>query len=338
MPDEKKGFFKGLVDKFAGTGVSVDEVKADTEDKAAKPGFFERLKKGLSKTHETIIGRIDSLLLGKKQIDAATLEELEEILISSDLGVATTAELIAVLEQRLKRDELRDGETLKKALREEILSRLSREATPLDVNSAKPYVIMVIGVNGVGKTTTIGKLAGKFKAEGKEVLLVAGDTFRAAAAEQLEIWGARVGVDVVRHKEGADPSAVVFDGCKAGLARNKDVIFVDTAGRLHTKVNLMEELKKMRRIMGREIPGAPHETLLILDASTGQNALSQARLFKEVADVTGLAITKLDGTAKGGIVVAISSELKIPVRFIGVGEGIDDLRDFDSEQFVEAIF
>jgi fused signal recognition particle receptor len=338
MPVEKKGFFRGLVDKFAGAGVSADEVKTDMEDNVAKPGFFERLKKGLSKTHETIIGRIDSLLLGKKQIDAATLEELEEILISSDLGVATTAELIAVLEQRLKRDELRDGETLKKALREEILSRLSREATPLDVNSAKPYVIMVIGVNGVGKTTTIGKLAGKFKAEGKEVLLVAGDTFRAAAAEQLEIWGARVGVDVVRHKEGADPSAVVFDGCKAGLARNKDVIFVDTAGRLHTKVNLMEELKKMRRIMGREIPGAPHETLLILDASTGQNALSQARLFKEVADVTGLAITKLDGTAKGGIVVAISSELKIPVRFIGVGEGIDDLRDFDSEQFVEAIF
>jgi fused signal recognition particle receptor len=338
MPIENKGFFRGLVDKFTGTGVPADEAVTEMDVAVAKPGFFERLKKGLSKTHETIVGRIDTLLLGKKQIDAATLEELEEILISADLGMATTAELIAVLEQRLRRDELTDGETLKKALREEILSRLSREAAPLDVASAKPYVIMVIGVNGVGKTTTIGKLAAKFKTEGKEVLLVAGDTFRAAAAEQLEIWGERAGVDVVRHKEGADPSAVVFDGCKAGLSRNKDVIFVDTAGRLHTKVNLMEELKKMRRIMGREIPGAPHETLLILDASTGQNALAQARLFKEVAGVTGLAITKLDGTAKGGIVVAISSELKIPVRFIGVGEGVDDLRDFDSEQFVEAIF
>jgi fused signal recognition particle receptor len=333
-----KGFFRGLVDKIAGTEVRADEVLEDKEDKAAKPGFFERLKNGLSKTHETFVGRIDSLLLGKKQIDAATLEELEEILISADIGVTTTTELIALLEQRLKRNELSDGEALKRALKEEILSRLSRESAPVDVDSSKPYVIMVIGVNGVGKTTTIGKLAGKFRSEGKEVLLVAADTFRAAAAEQLEIWAERVGVDIVRHKEGADPSAVVFDGCRAGLARNKDIVFVDTAGRLHTKVNLMEELKKMRRIMGREIPGAPHETLLILDASTGQNALSQARLFREAAGVTGLAITKLDGTAKGGIVVAISSELKIPVRFIGVGEGIDDLREFDSEQFVNAIF
>jgi fused signal recognition particle receptor len=338
MSDGKTGFFRGLVDKIAGNEARGDEVRDCTEEIAAKPGIFERLKKKLSKTHDTIVGRIDTLLLGKKQIDAGTLEELEEILISADLGVATTTELIGILEQRLKRNELRDGDTLKKALKEEILSRLSGESAPLNIDSAKPYVILVIGVNGVGKTTTIGKLAWKFSSKGKNVLLVAGDTFRAAAAEQLEIWGERVGVDVVRHKEGADPSAVAFDGCKAGLARNKDILFIDTAGRLHTKVNLMEELKKIRRILGREIPGAPHETLLILDASTGQNALSQARLFKEIADVTGLAITKLDGTAKGGIVVAISSELKIPVRYIGVGEGIDDLREFDPEQFVEAIF
>lgn len=333
-----KGFFRGIVDKITGTEAWNDGALDERGKETAKPGFFERLKNGLSKTHETIVGKIDSLLLGKKKIDSATLEGLEEILISADIGVSTTMELIALLEQRLKRNELSDGETLKRALREEVLSRLSRESAPLDLDSAKPYVIMVIGVNGVGKTTTIGKLAGRYRSEGRDVLLVAGDTFRAAAAEQLEIWAERVGVDVVRHKDGADPSAVVFDGCRAALARNKDIVFVDTAGRLHTKVNLMEELKKMRRIMGREIPGAPHETLLILDASTGQNALSQARLFRDIAGVTGLAVTKLDGTAKGGILVAISSELKIPVRFIGVGEGIDDLREFDSEQFVDAIF
>ncbi|MEI8356104.1 MAG: signal recognition particle-docking protein FtsY [Deltaproteobacteria bacterium] len=333
-----KGFFRGIVDKITGTEAGNDGALDERGKETAKPGFFERLKNGLSKTHETIVGKIDSLLLGKKKIDSATLEGLEEILISADIGVSTTMELIALLEQRLKRNELSDGETLKRALREEVLSRLSRESAPLDLDSAKPYVIMVIGVNGVGKTTTIGKLAGRYRSEGRDVLLVAGDTFRAAAAEQLEIWAERVGVDVVRHKDGADPSAVVFDGCRAALARNKDIVFVDTAGRLHTKVNLMEELKKMRRIMGREIPGAPHETLLILDASTGQNALSQARLFRDIAGVTGLAVTKLDGTAKGGILVAISSELKIPVRFIGVGEGIDDLREFDSEQFVDAIF
>jgi fused signal recognition particle receptor len=199
-------------------------------------------------------------------------------------------------------------------------------------------VILVIGVNGVGKTTTIGKLASRFIAQGKKVILAAGDTFRAAAAEQLEIWGERAGAEVIRHKEGADPSAVVFDACRAALARKCDILIVDTAGRLHTKVNLMEEMKKIRRILGREIPGAPHETLLILDAATGQNAISQAKLFKESAAVTGIALTKLDGTAKGGIVVAISNEFKIPVRFIGVGESVDDLREFDPAQFVEALF
>jgi fused signal recognition particle receptor len=227
---------------------------------------------------------------------------------------------------------------LKRALKEEILARLSWQEAALNTSTATPYVILVIGVNGVGKTTTIGKLASRFAAQGKRVLLAAGDTFRAAAAEQLEIWGERAGAEVIRHKEGADPSAVVFDACKAALARNCDILIVDTAGRLHTKINLMEEMKKIRRILGRELPGAPHETLLILDAATGQNAISQAKLFKESAAVTGIALTKLDGTAKGGIVVAISNEFKIPVRFIGVGEGIDDLREFDPNQFVEALF
>jgi fused signal recognition particle receptor len=340
MSEEKKGFFRGLVDKIAGTAPAADANVAGAGEAAQDtgPGFFERLKRGLSKTHENLIGRIDSLVLGKKQIDADTLEELEEILITADIGVATAVELIRTLEQRLKRNELTDGEALKRALKEEILARLAWQKSPLDTSAASPYVILVIGVNGVGKTTTIGKLAGRFIAEGKRVILAAGDTFRAAAAEQLEIWGERAGADVIRHKEGADPSAVVFDACKAALARKSDILIVDTAGRLHTKINLMEEMKKIRRVLGREIPGAPHETLLILDAATGQNAISQAKLFKESADVTGIVLTKLDGTAKGGIVVAVSNEFKIPVRFIGVGEAVDDLREFAPAQFVEALF
>ncbi|MHC1697812.1 MAG: signal recognition particle-docking protein FtsY [Geobacteraceae bacterium] len=367
MSEEKKGFFKSFVDKFTGSASqsSVDDVAesqekpakpgfferltagappvpadgvAESQENQTKPGFFERLKKGLSKTHESLVGRIDALLLGKKKVDADTLEELEEILVTADIGMATTVELVRSLEQRLKRNELQDGDALKQALKEEMLGRLEATSSKLDTDSYSPFVIMVIGVNGVGKTTTIGKLASKFTAEGKKVLLVAADTFRAAAVEQLEIWGQRVGIDVVRHKHGADPAAVVFDGCKAAVARRADILIVDTAGRLHTKVNLMEELKKIRRVVGREIPGGPHETLLVLDAATGQNALSQAKIFKEAADVTGIALTKLDGTAKGGIVVAISSEFKIPVRYIGIGEGVDDLRDFDPEQFVQALF
>ena len=376
MMEEKKGFFRGLMDKIseavlpeennrkepnhkssppeiaegsphetpsaadksAAVAPFLGEKVSAEADREARPGFFERLKQGLSKTHANLVGRIDTLILGKKQIDTDTLEELEEILITADMGVTTAVELIRTLEQRLKRDELKDGETLKMALKEEILSRLVWQKTQLDTNSASPYVILVIGVNGVGKTTTIGKLASRFISEGKKVLLAAGDTFRAAAGEQLEIWGERAGADVIRHKEGADPSAVVFDACKAALARKCDILIVDTAGRLHTKVNLMEEMKKIRRVLGREIPGAPHETLLVLDAATGQNAISQARLFKENAGVTGIALTKLDGTAKGGIVVAVSNEFRIPVRFIGVGEGVEDLREFEPAQFVEAIF
>jgi fused signal recognition particle receptor len=338
MAEEKKGFFKGLVEKMTGVDTAAEAVVTMQVDEKKGSGFFERLKTGLTKTHENLVGRIDELLLGKKQIDADTLDEIEEILISADIGVATTMELVRTLEQRLKRNELQDAAALKQALKEEILLRLSRQSAPLDTKSHSPYVIMVIGVNGVGKTTTIGKLAGRFTAGGLEVMLAAGDTFRAAAAEQLEIWGNRIGADVIRHKEGSDPSAVAFDACRAATARKCDILMVDTAGRLHTKVNLMEEMKKIRRILGREIPGAPHETLLVLDAATGQNAISQARLFKEAAQVTGIVLTKLDGTAKGGIVVAISSEFSIPIRFIGVGESAEDLREFDPVQFVEALF
>ncbi|HEY6873688.1 MAG TPA: signal recognition particle-docking protein FtsY [Geobacteraceae bacterium] len=340
MAEEKKGFFRGLVDKMTGAGEAASPETGqpnETKDEG-RPGFFERLRNGLSKTHDNLVGRIDTLLLGRKKIDADTLEELEEILISADIGVATAVELIRTLEQRLKRNELHDAEAVKAALKEEILARLARNCVPLDTGSHVPFVIMVIGVNGVGKTTTIGKLACRFASEGKKVLLAAGDTFRAAAGEQLEIWGERVGADVIRHQEGADPSAVAFDACRATLARKCDILMVDTAGRLHTKVNLMEEMKKIRRVIGREIPGAPHETLLVLDAATGQNAVSQAKLFKEAAEVTGIALTKLDGTAKGGIVVAISNEFKIPVRYIGVGESAEDLRAFDPAQFVEALF
>jgi fused signal recognition particle receptor len=362
---KKKGFFKGLIDKFTGAAPETQETVEPVHDALdvqsitqaerpnnenvvtpsavvveppSKSGFFERLKLGLQKTKDGLIGRIDALVLGKKEIDADTLEELEEILITSDMGVKTTVELIRTLEQRLGRNELKDGQALRNALKEEILQRLTTHHSILDINSRQPFVMLVIGVNGVGKTTTIGKLASRFSASGKNVLLAAADTFRAAAAEQLVIWGERSGVDVIRHKEGADPSAVVFDACKAAVARNVDILIIDTAGRMHTKVNLMEEMKKIRRVIGREIPGAPHETLLVVDAATGQNAVSQARLFKEAAGVTGIALTKLDGTAKGGVVVAVSHEFALPVRYIGVGETIDDLRDFSPREFTDALF
>lgn len=339
MTTEKKGFFQGLKDKFYGESAPEEKKEQETTPEGAdSQGFLLRLKQGLSKTQDNLVGRIDRLVLGKKQIDADALEELEEILITSDIGMAATEDLVRTLEERLKRDELKDAAAVRKALQDEMARRLTAVSRPLDLSAAAPFVIMVIGVNGVGKTTTIGKLASKYEAAGKKVVLAAADTFRAAAAEQLEIWGRRAGVDVIRHREGADPAAVVFDGCKAAVARGADVLIVDTAGRLHTKVNLMEELKKLCRVMGREIPGAPHETLLVLDATTGQNALSQTKIFREAAQVSGIAMTKLDGTAKGGIVLAISSEHKIPIRYIGVGEGVEDLREFDAKEFVNAIF
>ena len=309
-------------------------VKKEREGK----GLLGRLKERLSKTREGFVGRVDKLVLGKKKIDDDLLEELEEILITSDIGVQPTFRLIENLRDRVKRKELDDADLLKKYLQEEILKVLKAEELPLEISDSRPFVILVVGVNGVGKTTTIAKMASMFKDEGKSVLLAAGDTFRAAAIEQLEIWGERAGCKVIKHQDGSDPSAVVFDSIKAAQARGIDVLIIDTAGRLHTKVNLMEELKKIQRIVGRELPGAPHEVLLILDATTGQNAISQAKLFKEAISITGIALTKLDGTAKGGIIVSISEELKIPLRYVGVGEGMDDLKIFNSDEFVKALF
>jgi len=336
---ERRGFFGNLFNRFSGEeSVDTSEPSPLFEQEKPKSNFFERLKQGLSKTSDALVGGIDRLLLGRKEIDADTLEELEEILISADIGVTTTVELVRGLEQKLKRDELKDGDALRRALKEDLFARIAPYAIPLQPLGHTPFVILVIGVNGVGKTTTIGKLASRYALDGKKVLVAAADTFRAAAADQLAIWADRAGVDIVRHKEGADPSAVVFDGCKAAIARKSDIMIVDTAGRLHTKVNLMEELKKIYRIIGREIPGSPHETLLVLDAGTGQNAISQAKIFKQSAAVSGIALTKLDGTAKGGVVVAVCSELKLPLRFIGIGESIEDLREFEPKQFVDALF
>lgn len=302
-------------------------------------GFFRRLRQGLSKTRSSLTGRLDRLFLGKKEITEELLEDLEEILFTSDIGVATTQELIDSVQGKVARKELKDPERLKSALKEHMLSFLEvgEVEHPLP-RPGEPLVIMVVGVNGVGKTTTIGKAANRFRSQAKEVLLVAADTFRAAAVEQLTIWGQRVGATVIKQDTGADPSAVAFDALTAALARGVDVVMIDTAGRLHTKVNLMEELQKIHRVVGRRLPGAPHEVWLILDATTGQNAISQAKIFNERFGVTSIVLTKLDGTAKGGIVVGISRELRIPIKFIGIGEKMDDLRPFDPRDFVRAIF
>ncbi len=303
-------------------------------------GFFRRLKEGLSRTRKTFVHQLDALFLGKKKIDAELLEDLEEILIMADIGAATTQELLEKTREQVRRNVLADAMALKKALKEMILGYLLNSNRPADrvLPAQPPFVVMVLGVNGVGKTTTIGKLAYKFTQAGQKVLLVAADTFRAAASEQLQIWGKRVGVEVVAQQAGADPSSVVYDALEYAKPRNFDVVLIDTAGRLHTKVNLMEELKKLKRVMDKKIPGAPHEVLLVLDATTGQNAISQARLFNEAVNVTGLALTKLDGTAKGGIVINICHEFNIPIRFIGIGEQMEDLRDFEPGEFVEALF
>lgn len=303
-----------------------------------KRGFFQRLKEGLLKTHQSMVSKIDQLVAGKRKIDDSLLDELEEILITSDIGVKTAHQLLNQVTEKVKRKELEDADQLKKALQEQMFLILNRQEKALDTSAVRPFVIMVIGVNGTGKTTTISKIAQKLKGQGKSVLLAAADTFRAAAIEQLEVWAQRVGCEVIKHKSGSDPSAVVFDALKAGKARGSDVIIVDTAGRLHTKVNLMEELKKIKRVMARELPNSPHEILLVLDATTGQNAISQAKMFDKELGVTGIVLTKLDGTAKGGILISISDELKIPIRFIGIGEKVDDLREFDARDFVDALF
>ena len=311
--------------------------KAATDDTG--PGFFGRLRQGLSKTRNSFTGRLDRLFLGKKEITQDLLDDLEEILFTSDIGVATTQELIDSVQDKVARKELQDPEKVKTALRDQMLTFLDIPGPERSLpKPGEPLVIMIVGVNGVGKTTTIGKVAHRFRSEGKAVLLVAADTFRAAAVEQLTIWGERVGAAVIKQGHGADPSAVAFDGLTAALARKVDVVMVDTAGRLHTKINLMEELQKIHRVVGRKLPGAPHEVWLVLDATTGQNAISQAQMFHQALGVTGIVLTKLDGTAKGGIVVGISREMGIPIRFIGIGEKVDDLRDFDAKDFVKAIF
>lgn len=307
------------------------EVAAEAE----RRGMFRRLRQRLGRTREALSGGIDRLFRGRKVVDAEILEELEELLITADLGVETSLFLIQALEDKLRRRELADVERLKAALQAEMVGLLTSPAAP--DRSARPWVVLVVGINGVGKTTTIAKLAHQERQQGHNLILVAADTFRAAAVEQLEIWGERVGAAVVKQKTGADPAAVVFDGLAAGLARGVDTVYVDTAGRLHTKVNLMEELKKIRRTAAKKIPGAPHEVLLILDATTGQNALNQARLFHEAVGVTGLILTKMDGTAKGGVALAVVHETGIPLKYIGVGEAMEDLRPFDAEAFVEAI-
>ena len=310
----------------------------EPREEVAEAGVFRRLRLGLAKTRSKLTDRLDRLFLGKREITEDLLEELEEILFTCDIGVATTRELIEEVQRRVSRKELTDPQKLRTALRQRILGFLTVPAPELCRPAAdEPLVIMVIGVNGVGKTTTIGKAAHQFKREGKEVLLVAADTFRAAAVEQLCVWGERAGAEVIRQQTGADPSAVVFDGLAAAQARRVDVVLIDTAGRLHTKVNLMEELQKVRRVAGRRLPGAPHEVWLVLDATTGQNALSQAAMFHEAIGLTGIVLTKLDGTAKGGIVVGIAHQLRVPIRYIGIGEKTDDLRPFDAEAFVQAI-
>lgn len=303
------------------------------------PGLLQRMQKGLAKTRTSLVSRMAALLGSHTSFDDEFLEELEEILITADFGMRATQELVQAMNERLKviSGQVGPGQ-LHAILGEEVRARLKNCEPNWLFPERGPLVILVVGVNGVGKTTTIGKLAKQFADQGKKVVLGAGDTFRAAAAEQLEVWGKRAGAEVIRHNEGSDPGAVVFDAAKAAVARSADVLILDTAGRLHTKVNLMEELKKVRRIVAREIPGAPHETLLVLDATTGQNALIQARMFQEAVEVSGIALTKLDGTAKGGIVVAINSQLDLPVRLIGIGEGVADLRPFDADEFVAALF
>ncbi|MBZ3662815.1 MULTISPECIES: signal recognition particle-docking protein FtsY [Pseudomonas] len=305
----------------------------------AKPGFFARLKQGLSKTSASIGEGMASLFLGKKVIDDDLLDEIETRLLTADVGVEATSAIVQNLTQKVARKQLADADALYKSLQEELAALLRPVEQPLKVQAQnKPYVILVVGVNGAGKTTTIGKLAKKLQMEGKKVMLAAGDTFRAAAVEQLQVWGERNQIPVIAQHTGADSASVIFDAVQAAKARGADVLIADTAGRLHTKDNLMEELKKVRRVIGKLDADAPHEVLLVLDAGTGQNAISQAKYFNQSVELTGLALTKLDGTAKGGVIFALAKQFNIPIRFIGVGEGIDDLRTFEAEPFVKALF
>jgi len=305
----------------------------------AEGSFFQRLKQGLTKSRETWVQKIGAIFQNR-QWDEQSLDAMEESLLTADVGVKATQKLIDALRRQSPNGSEDIGQEMAARLQAAMVEMLegSPRAAQIEPLSVRPWVILFLGVNGVGKTTTIGKLAAQYRSAGKKVLLVAGDTFRAAAVEQLDIWGQRVGVDVVKHKAGSDPSAVVFDGLQAGKSRGMDILLIDTAGRLHTKVHLIEELKKIRRVITRELPGAPHETLLVLDATTGQNGLQQARVFKDATDITGIVLAKLDGTAKGGVIVGIQEELGVPVKYIGVGEDVDDLQPFDAAGFVKALF
>jgi fused signal recognition particle receptor len=333
-------------DKFStsilGLDKSMEELKAQEE--AVEREIGVRFSRAIEKTRDSINTRLDSIFESRKQIDEAFLDELEEMLISTDIGVTTTMQILDSIRRGVSRAEINDISALKAAMKNELLTILhhSEETGVADERSVdesiRPYVIMIVGVNGVGKTTTIGKLSQRIKNEGNEVLICAADTFRAAASDQLEIWAGRAGVQIVQQKEGTDPAAVLFDSLKAAMARNADVLIIDTAGRLHNKANLMAELEKMKRVAGREVTGAPHETLLVIDAVTGQNGLEQARQFMKTANVTGIVLTKFDGTAKGGIAVAIAKELKLPIRYVGVGEQVNDLMVFDPESYVNGLF
>ncbi len=317
---------------------TLEETKQEeeAEEEPKKKGFFAKIKMGLSKTRDSILNGVEQVLSSFTKIDEELFEELEESLIMSDIGVETSIHIMSKVREIVKAERIKDVTEVKNVIVRVISEILEEETEEFSLKS--PSVILIIGVNGVGKTTTIGKLANNYKKEGKKVILAAGDTFRAAAIDQLQVWGERSGIDVIKHQEGSDPAAVVFDAIQAGKARGADLLICDTAGRLHNKKNLMEELKKIARIVNRENPDAQIETLLVLDATTGQNALQQAKLFSQVSEITGIVLTKLDGTAKGGVVIAIKNELKIPVRFIGVGEGIDDLRPFDAKEFSKALF
>jgi fused signal recognition particle receptor len=300
--------------------------------------FFNRLKDSLAKTRQGFVEKIDTLIHRRQEIDEDVYEELEEIMVQADVGVATAMELVEKVRHAVKERRIEDASEIKPVLKEKIRDLLGAGTTSLNVYWQSPTVVLVVGVNGVGKTTTIGKIAHLYKSDGKKVLLGAADTFRAAAIDQLEVWAEQVNADLIKHQEGSDPAAVAYDSLQAAKAREVDLLLIDTAGRLHTKSNLMEELKKIGRVLDRAMPGAPHEVLLVLDATTGQNAVNQAKLFSEAVGVTGIVLTKLDGSARGGVVLAIKQALNIPVKLIGIGEGMDDLRPFDPEEFVEALF
>lgn len=326
---------KLLADEGELTAADIEDPDRDAPLRSKSGGFFKRLKNGLSKTRQILTTNIDDLFTGSRQIDEDMLEELEELLITADIGVQTTMGIVGNISK--KTSKIKTAADLKTHLREELLALLPGSPPGGDQPVKKPHIVMVVGVNGVGKTTTIGKLASKDTTGGKKVLIAAADTFRAAAIEQLAVWAQRAGADIVKHRDNSDPAAVAFDGVAAAISRGMDRVYIDTAGRLHTKTNLMEELKKIKRSISKQITEAPHEILLVLDATTGQNAISQAEIFTRELGITGIVLTKLDGTAKGGIVIGICNALKIPLKYVGVGENIEDLQDFDPVAFVKAL-